>query len=88
MAAKKMQGKNSNKPGSTSKMPKTKKNLGAQDAGQAQRIGGLKAAGQFFSGSNYKGGEPMTSTLASKRTNKLKGAMLKKSSGGMKSPKK
>jgi len=30
---------------STSAMPKTKRGLGATDAGQAQRVGGLKAAG-------------------------------------------
>lgn len=73
----------------TSKMPKTKKNLGATDAGQAQRIGGLKAAGNYFSGADKQyGGKALAKAYGNARQKNLKADVMKKKSSGGGSTKK
>lgn len=74
----------------TSKMPKTKRNLGATDAGQAQRTGGLRAAGNFLSASSVKpsnfrnSGDAINlkNRVAKERQTKLKTDVTKKNSKG------
>ena len=67
----------------TSKMPKTKRNLGATDSGQAQRTGGLKAAGNYFSGADKQyGGKALAKAYGNARQKNLKEDVVKKSSKG------
>jgi hypothetical protein len=84
MAAKKIQGKNSTKPNSTSRMPKTKRNLGPTDSGQAQRMGGLKSAGDFFAG---KDAPTISKSVSNMRNRKLRQDMMKAGSRGGKTTK-
>lgn len=73
----------------TSKMPKTKRNLGATDAGQAQRTGGFKAAGTFFAGADAtRNGPAAQNGMARNRMNKLKSDTAKKTSKGSSAKKK
>ncbi len=80
----------------TSKMPKTKRNLGATDAGQAQRVGGLRQAGNFFSASSVKpknfrnSGDAINlkNRLTKERQNKLKTDVITKNSKGSSTKKK
>lgn len=77
MAAKK---KTTEPKKSTKNMPKTKKFLGASDAGEAQRTGGLKAAGDYFSAQGVRtGANPAFGRV---RQNKLKADVMKKKSSG------
>lgn len=65
------------------KKPQPKRLLGPEDSGLAQRVGGLKAAGNFFSGADQKAaGKKLADAYGSSRIKKFKNDQVSKPSRG------